>query len=156
MNIKIRKIEEGDYSSIIKIGESLHPDWFDKHAIKRAIPLDIKIHLGLLAEIEDQIVGFITYSSEDGEINITWLGVLPKLHRKGIGTALLKEVEKITRNLNVDKISIETLSEKEEFKPYEQTRAFYKKHGYLLESSRTITSKDNGEKFELAKYSKGF
>ena len=116
--------------------------------------MDIKIHPGFLAEVDDKIVGFITYSSEDGAIKITWLGVSLKLHRKGVGTALIKKIENIASGLSVDKITVETLSEKEDWKPHEQTRAFYIKHGYKLESTRIITSRAGGEKFNLAKYSK--
>ncbi len=154
MNIKVRKINGQDYEDVINIAKLLHPGWFDKYAVEREIPLDIKVHQGFVAKIEDKIVGFITYSSEDGEIKISWLGILPELQRRGVGTALLKYLEQTALRLGVDRINVETLAESENYKPYKQTRAFYNKNGFQLESTRTITSKSSGERFCLAKYYK--
>ncbi|MFA7243835.1 MAG: GNAT family N-acetyltransferase [Patescibacteria group bacterium] len=153
MTIKIRPIELIDHDGVMKVVKSLNPGWFDDYAISNEIPLDLKLHHGFAAENDGKIVGFITFSSEEGDIKITWLGVNLNSHRKGVGGQLLEKVEKAARNLEVKKITVETLSDKEDWEPYNRTRAFYLKNGFKFLSDRKITNKSD-ETFWLVKYIK--
>lgn len=153
-NIEIRAIDPSDHDGVMKVAKSLNPGWFDDYAISNEIPLDLKLHRGFVAIQNNKRVGFITFSSEDGDIKITWLGVTLESHRNGIGGLLLKELEKLATSLAVKKIEVETLSEKEDWEPYNRTRAFYIKNGFVFVSDRQITSKKSGEVFWLAKYEK--
>jgi ribosomal protein S18 acetylase RimI-like enzyme len=152
--IKIRAIDPSDHDGVMKVAKSLNPGWFDDYAISHEIPLDLKLHRGYIALQNNKVVGFITFSSEDGDIKITWLGVDLESHRNGIGGLLLKELEKLARDLGVRKIEVETLSEREEWEPYNRTRAFYIKNDFVFVSDRQITSRKSGEIFWLAKYEK--
>lgn len=150
----IRKLKNNDFNKVMDIAISLSPSWFDSYAIKKEIPLDLKIHRTFVVEDNNKLIAFLCYSSEDGLFKITWLGVSPKYHRLGIGTNLIKELEKIAKKFKVNQITVETLSDKEIFEPYIQTRNFYKKIGFRFDSDRQIISKESGEKFYLSKYIK--
>lgn len=153
MAINIRTIKPADHDGVMRVAKTLNPGWFDNYAISHEIPLDLKLHRGLVAENEGKIVGFITFSSEDGDIKITWLGVDLNSHRKGTGSKLLAQLEKMAKELGVEKITVETLSEKEDWEPYIRTRAFYQKNGFKFLNDRKITNK-SGETFWLVKYAK--
>ena len=151
-NIKIRKATEKDHKAIIEIASDLL-GWFDHDAITRAIPNDLHFHKIIVAETNNSIVGFLTYSSHEGNVFISWLGVSKSLHHNGIGTKLIKYLEKKLFAMDIKKIKVETLSETIDYKPYEKTRAFYEKLGFTKGETRPLTSAE-GEKLELTTYCK--
>lgn len=138
----------------MKIAKKLHPGWFDKFAITRSIPLDLKIHKSFVIEEKNGVLGFITYISSEGETKISWMAVEPKFHRQGIGTKLLRGLEKELKVLGIKELRVDTLDESENYKPYEKTRAFYKKMGFKVEKVKKIKSKDASKEFNLATFSK--
>lgn len=146
--MRIRQIEKSDWEEILKIVKDLR-GWFDKHALTFEIPNDLKFHKGLVATENSRILGFLTYSSFEGEVFVSWLGVDPKNHRQGIGKSLVDELENILKGLGIDKLKVETLSEKIEYEPYERTRKFYHKLGFSEAESRNIVSKETGENLVL-------
>ena len=84
----IRPFEKFDLSQINNIAQLLHPKWFDNNAI-RNISIDSQINNCFVAEQDNKIVGFITFSAQNGEAWINWLGVSINYHRQGIGGKLL-------------------------------------------------------------------
>lgn len=128
VNTTIRQGTASDNKAIINIASVL-TDWFDHDAISRAIPVDLNFHKTLIAEIENEIVGFVTYTSHEGNVFIGWLGVDQKLHRNGIGTKLIETLEKELAKIGITKLEVETLSETIDHPPYIPTRAVYKKWG---------------------------
>jgi len=152
--MKIRKITEKDFNKIMKVAKKLHPKWFDKFAINKSIPLDLKIHKGFIAEEKGEICGFITYTSKEGTIDISWMGVDPKFHRKKIGTKLINFLEKEVKKLRAQELRVETLAESVEYEPYERTRVFYKKMGFKLKSVKKVKSKGTRRWFDMAIFTK--
>lgn len=152
--MKIRKSSEKDFKGMIVVAKNLHPKWFDRFAINKSMPLDLRIHKGFVAEENGEILGFITYTSNDGETKISWIGVNPKFQRKGIGTKLLKRLEKELNKLGAKELRVETVAETENYKPYEITRTFYKKMGFEFGKVKKVKSKDTGQEFNLATYVK--
>lgn len=151
-NITIRPGTTNDHKAILKIASVL-TDWFDKDALSRAIPADLNFHRTLVAEIDDEVVGFVTYTSHEGNVFIGWLGVDQKLHRNGIGTKLIETLEKELAKNGIAKLEVETLSETINHPPYIPTRAFYEKMGFEKGELREIIS-TTGEKLELVTYCK--
>ncbi|MDO8444210.1 MAG: GNAT family N-acetyltransferase [bacterium] len=149
-NITIRPGTNNDHEAILKIAAIL-TDWFDEDAIIRAIPTDLHFHKTIVAEIENKIVGFVTYTSHEGNVFIGWLGVDNNLHRHGIGTKLIEALEQELLSLGITKYEVETLSETIDHPPYIPTRAFYEKMGFEKGKSREIIS-TTGEKLELVTY----
>lgn len=152
--MKIRKLTEKDFKKVMNVIKKLHGKWFTNGAIKKEIPIDIKINKGFIAEENNRVLGFLTYTSYEGKVELGWFGVDPKLHRKGVGTALFKKVEKEIKKTGTSELRVDTLSEKEKYKPYERTRAFYQKMGFRLEKTKKRKDKYTGKKFYMATYLK--
>src|SRR4030042_4658567 len=130
--MKIRKYNKKDFKQTMNITRNLHPKWLDRFAIDVSIPLDLKIHEGFVAEEKNRILGFITYSSKEGAVELTWMGIDPKFHSKGIGRKLLNALVKELKKFNVKELIVETVADSVKYEPYESTRLFYKKMGFRL------------------------
>ena len=147
-NIKIRKLEKNDWGAVLEIVKKLH-SWFDSVALTFEIPNDLKFHQGMVAEVNGKIVGFLTYSSFEGEVYVSWIGVDPDYHRQGIGRILMSELEKTLKEQGIDKLKVETLSANIKYEPYEKTRAFYKKLGFVDAETRNFISRVSNEELEM-------
>lgn len=144
----IREIVQSDWKDILVIVKNLR-GWFDNVALTFEIPNDLKFHYGLVAETDGKIIGFLTYSSHEGEVYISWLGVDPASQMQGAGKALILTLEDILKKEGIDRLKVETLSETIEYEPYEKTRAFYKKMGFVPAETRTFISKETKEELEM-------
>lgn len=145
----IRKFKRSDLSQIKNVSELLHPKWFDNNAL-RHIPIDSQVNNCFVAEVENKILGFITFSSQDGEARINWFGVNPDEHRKRIGSKLLAKVETFVKKIGINKIIVETVVEQNPSDgSYDKTIKFYDKNGFK------IRKKYSQEKFNEFTYSKG-
>ncbi len=138
----------------MKVAGTLHPGWFDKIAMGKSIPRDLKLFPGYVAEVDNRIVGFIVYSLEEERAQIKWIGVKLELHRQGIGTKLHRAMEDMLKEAGIKEIRVETVAEETEYEPYERTRAFYEKMGFRVEKVERTKSEDTGEEFHLATYMK--
>ena len=106
-------------------------DWFTPEAID-SMKIDFQVNHLISALENNEVIGFLCYSSYNGSIKILWIGVKKDFQRKGIGFKLLKELEKIANKYNSKSIEVETLSETVSYEPYELTRNFYKKNGFKI------------------------
>ena len=152
--MKIRQSTEKDFKKMMSVAKKLHPKWFDNFAISKSIPLDLKIHKGFVAQENGSIVGFITYTSKDGIAEISWLGVIPKFHRKKIGTKLLESLEKELKKLGAKELHVDTVADSVQNESYLRTRAFYSKVGFKVKSVKRVKSKDTGKIFDMATFVK--
>lgn len=78
-------------------------------------------------------VGFISFhiSSENPQqANLNWLAVHPNLQGQGIGSKLLKHMERKLQEKQVDTIELSTIGYHPDYPEFEQTRKFYRGHGY--------------------------
>jgi ribosomal protein S18 acetylase RimI-like enzyme len=141
---KIYKMKSSDYAGIMRLASNLYPKWFEKGAIEEDIPTDMKLSYGFVAKKQDKIVGFIIYHSYAGQVQISWLGVSPKMQNRGIGTKLVQRLERELQKIGADSLWVETISSKEKYKPYEQTRKFYKKMGFKISKHNKITYEQSG------------
>ena len=139
---------------MMSVAKSLHPKWFNDFAINKSIPLALRVHKGFVAEEKGKILGFITYNSREGTAELSWIGVDPEFHHKNIGKKLVKRMEKELKKFGVKEFQVDTLSETEEYEPYEATRIFYKKLGFKFVRVRKVKDKGTGEEFDMATYVK--
>ncbi len=138
--ISIRHIEKRDHRACVAVTETL-TGWFTPDAQERAIPTDLRYQDGLLAESDGCVVGFISLYVAEGRLNIGWLAVHRDYHRQGIGAGLLARAEALAAEMGLDEIATHTLGDSVEYEPYEQTRAFYSKHGFeIYQRNRTDNS----------------
>ena len=57
--IIIRDMAEQDHAEVLSIAARL-PEWFDGRARELAIPMDLRHQRGYVAELDGEIVGFVT------------------------------------------------------------------------------------------------
>lgn len=150
----ITMIEQPDEKTSItlKIMHSL-PAWFSppediekKAVIHRDYPF-------IAAYDNDIPIGFAalkihnTYTAD-----IFNLGILEQYHRQGIGRGLLEAVEQYCLDNSYMFLTVKTLDASAEYEPYERTRAFYQKMGFIpLEVFTTFWDEENPCLF-MAKY----
>lgn len=147
---EIRQILETDHSSIFEMVADLS-EWFDADARKRSIPIDLNHQQGFVAEERDQIVGFITLFVAEGRLDIGWLGVRRQCQRKGVGGLLLDIAEEMARDMNLCELATYTLGDGVDYLPYEQTRAFYFKHGFRVYQKNKTNNPNCPEEIRISK-----
>jgi len=133
LEITIRKFKLADSDAVNRIARGLHPEWFTEEALAN-IPRDIQLAKCFVAELEDQVVGFISVFSHDGKPMIGWLGTEKKLRGNRIGQHLVERVISELREFGYREIRVQTVGECEPpYKPYEQTLRFYESMGFKVE-----------------------
>jgi GNAT superfamily N-acetyltransferase len=140
--MKVRAMKPGDYPRAEKIGKSLgHAEggrgWFTKRAWSRYIPFDIRIHKGFIAEENDTMLGFITYSSYDTPATspyISWIAVDRRHQGKGAGRRMVQRVEREAFKAGAESLFVETPSMEAGIgTEYEGTYKFWESIGFEVE-----------------------
>lgn len=130
MLIHVRQALGGDHASILEIARSLHPQWFSELGIKD-IARDLQVERGLIAEDDGKAVGFLIYCAKDNRTaELSWIGVRPELHRKGIGRALVNALEASLVQSGFQSLEVSTVAATTEDESYARTRTFYRAVGF--------------------------
>jgi ribosomal protein S18 acetylase RimI-like enzyme len=121
------------------------PQWFGiEEAIERYIEASAELPM-LAVWNGDDSVGFASlkpHAPQAAELYL--LGVLPELHRRGIGTALLEAAEERLAADGVEYLQVKTLGPSRPSRGYEQTRCFYEARGFrALEELPGYWDEDN-------------
>ena len=148
--ISIRPIEKRDHAACVAVTETL-PRWFTPDARERAIPTDLRHQDGFLAESDGCVVGFITLYVAEGRLNIGWLAVRQDCRRQGIGGMLLSQAEAFAAELGLREIATSTLGGSVGDEPYQQTRAFYFRHGFAIYQRNQTDNPECPEEIRIAK-----
>ena len=92
----------------------------------------------LIAEIDGERVGLLTYNINNDELEIITLNAL--VERKGIGTALLEEVEMLAKERNCERIWLITTNDNVDALRFYQKRDYEitSVHRYAIDESRKI------------------
>jgi ribosomal protein S18 acetylase RimI-like enzyme len=107
------------------------PQWFGIEAAIIQYVKDIEQLPTFVAMEDSKAVGFLTIKQHNqfaAEIYV--MGVLPQMHRKGIGSCLLEIAEKFLKQNHVEYLQVKTLGESHPDKHYGLTRDFYFKMGF--------------------------
>lgn len=114
----------------MRIGRKL-PEYFNPsglEAMRRSLAEDT-LYVALK---DDTVAGFATISDrKDGVAEILWLAVDPEMQGAGVGSALIERVEGDLAAQNVRMLVVKTLAEEADYQPYEATRRFYERTGFL-------------------------
>ena len=138
-----RKANQTEHSAVIKIARSLS-DWFSAEAV-RNMQTDFAHNKLIVALSNEEIVGFLCYTTYSGKCLLLWMGVKPDKHYQGIGAKLIGFLEQIAREHSLHTIEIETLSNTNNYEPYQNTCDFYYRQGFvsILQKPATIDGFDD-------------
>ena len=126
--MKIKKADKKDIEESLKIVQELK-EWFTNEAIK-SMKVDFDVNNLLAAVNKNKVVGFLCFNSYEGIIKILWIGVKKNCQSRGIGSLLVKWLEKEAIKIKSKSVEVETLTDEDHYEPYKFTRAFYYKHGF--------------------------
>lgn len=107
------------------------PEWFDAVG-KEQYPDGVSSTLVWAGFIDNKPVGFISIKKNNeftSEVYV--LGVLKQFQRNGIGEKLLEAAYDQIIQDGVKLLVVKTLDSSANYEPYEKTRNFYKKNGFL-------------------------
>ena len=130
--------EKKDIRASLKIAEDLK-EWFTETAIENMkIDFVFNVNTLIVAKEKERVIGFLCYTKERYLLKIKWMGVARNCQRKGIGNELLRWLEKEAKKEKYKTIQVETLTDEEDYKPYELTRNFYYKRGFKKTGVKVI------------------
>lgn len=90
-------------------------------------------------------VGFLTLKLQNAwTADVFNMGILETHHRQGIGSKLMGAAENFCISNQFEYLTVKTLDESADYEPYEQTRNFYHKMGFIpLEVFTTFWDEEN-------------
>ena len=103
-------------------------------------------HMPMLAcRADGGTAGFVSLKRHAPE---TWelyvLGVMPALHRRGAGRALIAAAERYARARGARLLTVKTLAPSARYAPYDRTRRFYRALGFFpVETFPTLWGPDD-------------
>lgn len=128
MPVHIRPLTAEDAPYCAAINRSL-PDWFGLEEGLDEADEYLRDHAGLVAEVDGDIVGYLTYDQLFvGSAEISWMAVAKSQHRRGVGRALIAALE--NRLPYPCLLSVKTLADSHPSPEYAITRAFYISVGF--------------------------
>lgn len=127
------KIEKGNQKQIetcLNISRKM-PQYFTNKAISD-MNQNLQEQDFYIAFEENEIIGFLSIDQKSNEVaEISWLAVRPICQRHGYGTELVKHIISELKAKSIKLLMVKTLAEISAYPPYEQTRKFYEKLGFL-------------------------
>ena len=124
MKFTLRDYEPADFDRLYEIDQACYPA--DIAYSKR----DLRAYLRfpeaecVVAEVSNAVAGFCISANQDGRGYIVTIDVLEQFRRTGMGSALLREVERRLAADGVREVRLETATDND------SAIAFWHKHGY--------------------------
>ncbi len=126
------QIDDSLVGACLKIVRDL-PDYFDErdseeleHELRTR---DLTLYF---AEKAERVAGFALVERRGERVaEIRWLAVGPEFRGQGVGSALVAEIFEVLCSAGVELLEVKTLSAKAGYQPYEATRRFYERAGFL-------------------------
>lgn len=106
------------------------PEWFGADQGRADCAVAVRSQRGLVAEGAAGIGGFVTWEMRNGFAEITWMAVRANARRNGLGRALLGALVDQLRAEGIGELRVKTLSSRDPYPPYAETRAFYRANGF--------------------------
>lgn len=107
------------------------PQWFGIEEATAEYVRDTDRLPTLLAALDGEVAGFLTLNQHsDYAAEIDVMAVLPEMHRRGVGRALLAEAEAYLHQRGVEYLQVKTLSPAHPDENYTRTRRFYQAMGF--------------------------
>jgi hypothetical protein len=127
--MQIRPYTEADEAAVVRLWRIVFPDapaWNDPETdIRRK--LSFQRELFFVAEVDSEIVGTAMAGYDGHRGWVYYVAVSPRNRRRGVGTALMKRVERDLTELGCPKLNLQIRSSNQE------VVSFYEKLGYRVE-----------------------
>lgn len=118
-----------NYSGVLAIANELK-EYFSEDGLKQ-IEKDTQCSTIFGAYDGAKMVGFVMYKKLNSQaVEMLWLGVLPSYQGGGIGGILVNESLRCIGD-SYKICEVKTLSESDDYEPYQKTREFYKRLGFI-------------------------
>jgi N-acetylglutamate synthase-like GNAT family acetyltransferase len=140
--IAVRHLEPDDAPACDAIIAGL-PDWFGNEQGVRDCAQAVRTQDGLVALDDDGVVAFLTWSRDRDVAEITWMATRADGRRSGAGRRLIEVLVGRLVAEDVRELHVKTLSEREPYPPYEETRAFYRAMGFTPVAELDIWGPEN-------------
>jgi ribosomal protein S18 acetylase RimI-like enzyme len=128
--MKILKGNEKHIDECLSIAKELR-QYFNEKGIS-AMGKNLENQSLYVAMDVDEVVGFVTIQHKNNHVaEISWMAVKLKYQNQGIGSALVDHIATDLRHRGIRLLEIKTLSKDVEYPPYELTRRFYEKVGFI-------------------------
>jgi ribosomal protein S18 acetylase RimI-like enzyme len=126
----VRRFETGDAPAAAAIIRGL-PDYFTDDVPTKAVR-DAAIHEAWAITDSGTVVGFAVVARKSpGGAEILWIAVDAARRGVGHGTALLGHVLDHLAAAGVSVVEVKTLDRSSGYRPYEATRAFWERNGFI-------------------------
>jgi GNAT superfamily N-acetyltransferase len=147
-SISLHDCEGGAGDVCRRILEQL-PEWFGIPDANDGYVAAADVRPGVIASFDDGagpapigIVTVVRHGPHSAEVHL--MAVVPEWHRRGIGTAMLRHVERRLAAEGVEFLQVKTLSPSDPDPWYARTRAFYLGYGFRrLEEFPNLWGPDN-------------
>ena len=120
------------------------PEWFGNEKGIRDCAAAVRAQAGLVSVEDSRVQGFVTWEPRglDGA-EITWMAVRADARRRQIGRSLLDALISKLRAEGVARLEVKTLSQRDPYPPYAETRAFYLANGFTPVAELDVWGPEN-------------
>jgi len=121
---------EKHVDACLTIAKELH-HYFSEEGIA-TMSKDLKRNSLYIAMNLNEVVGFTAVHNKSNYVaEISWMAVKLEYHRQGTGSSLIERVVDDLRPQGIRVLEVKTLSADADYPPYEKTRRFYEKMGFM-------------------------
>jgi ribosomal protein S18 acetylase RimI-like enzyme len=104
---------------------------FSEKAVSN-ISRDLRKHIIYIAIEMEEVLGFASIVRLNENVaEISWIAVKKERQNQGVGSSLINYISDDLKAEGVTLLKVKTLSENVDNKPYESTRKFYEKMGFV-------------------------
>jgi ribosomal protein S18 acetylase RimI-like enzyme len=115
---------------IVQLASLLTGKWFTPN-VPDDTRRDLLFHDAFCLRKDGALAAFLVFTSLDGSIQITLIGVHPAYHRQGYGSCILDAFFQHVKSLGFERVIAFTVPP--EVNPaYRATLGFYQKHGFTI------------------------
>jgi ribosomal protein S18 acetylase RimI-like enzyme len=128
--MQITKASKQHIEACLAIAGEL-PGYFNEQGMA-AMRRDLQEHRLYGALDANQVIGFAAVQPKSSQVaEISWMAVSPEHQHQGIGTQLIDHIVSDLRAEGIQLLEVKTLAAEAEYAPYELTRRFYERQGFM-------------------------
>ena len=128
----------------------LLPEWFGRPESNRHYAEQAARLSGYVARVGGEAKGLLLLKNMSRvSAEVYWLGVVPTLHRSGIGRALLEAAATTAQREGKEYLFVATLHQSADYEPYERTRRFYEATGFHFVLEEQFPDPENPSAFYM-------